>query len=91
MAIITIVPTQIGLICDEAYINIAHIKITKESDSYRFAIICNVYTDQTSKEAGNKPVEIKVYMTENLDLNTVFSSAYTYLKSLDEFENPIDA
>jgi hypothetical protein len=91
MAIITSVPTQIGLICGEAYINIAHIKITKQNDSYRFSILCNVYTDQTSKEAGNKPVEIKAYMAENLDLNTVFSSAYTHLKSLNEFENAIDA
>ena len=91
MAIITSVPTQIGIICDEAYINIAHIKIAKQSDSYRFSILCNVYTDQTSKEAGNKPVEINAYMAENLDLNTVFSSAYTYLKSLEEFENSVDA
>lgn len=91
MAIITSVPTQIGLICVEAYINIAHIKIAKQSDGYRFAILCNVYTDQTSKEAGNKPVEMKAYITENLDLNTVFSSAYAHLKSLDEFENPMDA
>ena len=91
MAIITSVPTQIGLICTEAYINIAHIKITKQGGVYKLAIMCNVYTDKVSKEAGNKPVEMRTYITENLDLNTVFSSAYTHLKSLEEFENPVDA
>ena len=91
MAIITSVPTQIGLICGEAYVNIAHIKIAKQSDSYKFAILCNVYTDQTSRDEGNKPVEINAYTVENLDLNNVFSSAYTHLKSLNEFENAIDA
>jgi CCR4-NOT transcriptional regulation complex NOT5 subunit len=90
MAIISSVPSQIGIILDEAYVNVRHVSISKQEDKYRFSIVCDVYANKSSKEGGAVPVESKSYLTYDLPLDTLYPSIYAYLKTLEEYSNAQD-
>lgn len=73
------------------YHRITHIVMAKNNGNFIADIKLETFVNQTARNNGKNSLEIRKYFMEDVDPDEpLYEQAYTYLKTLPEFDGAID-